>query len=163
MTALPPSDAAMPSQHGDVDEPIDTRDALMMAYVDDELPPAEREAFEALLASDATLAAETAAYQVMCDLAASSGALEPTERELRRFWAKFYNRAEWRTGWTLMFVGLAVLSLTGCYELIRLAGVPWIVRGAALSILLGAALLLGSTIRQRLRTRRFDRYRGVVR
>src|SRR5690606_3043502 len=83
VTALPPRDAHPPDS-GDLDAPIDTRDALMMAYVDDELGPAEREQFEAMLATDATLAAETAAYRVMCDLATSSGALEPTERELRR-------------------------------------------------------------------------------
>src|SRR5690606_26880248 len=119
----------------EVDEPLGERDALLTAYLDDELGPAERTRFEAMMADDPALAADVAAYRVMADLASSAVALEPTDRELRRFWSRFYNRAEWRTGWSLILVGLVALALVGCYELIRLH-VSWIVKAAVLSILI---------------------------
>lgn len=148
---------------GPGDPPITQQEALMMAYVDDELGLADRRRFEAMMVEDHELAAEVAAYRVMLDLGQSSGQLEPTDREVRRFWGRFYNRTEWRAGWTLMVGGLVVLGGIGVYELVQVTGVPWIVKGSVLSILLGGGLLLWSTVRQRLRTGRFDRYRGVTR
>jgi hypothetical protein len=147
----------------DTDPPLGEREALTMAYVDDELEPGARRRFEAMMADDPELAAEVAAHRVMLDLGHSSGQLEPSEREVRRFWSRFYNRAEWRAGWILLGGGLAVLGTVGCYELIQVTGLSWIVKGAVLSILVGGGLLLWSTCRQRIRTRRFDRYRGVTR
>lgn len=145
------------------DAPLDERQALTMAYVDDELDPASRRRFESMLADDAELAAEVAEYRVMLDLGRSSGQLEPTDREIRRFWGRFYNRAEWRVGWTLLASGLLVLVGVGVYELVQVSGIPWLVKGAVLCTLAGGGILLWSTLRQRLRTCRFDRYRGVMR
>lgn len=145
------------------DPPLSEREALMMAYVDDELEPAERRRFEEMMAEDLELAAEVASYRVMLDLGRTSGQLEPTDRELRRFWSRFYNRTEWRIGWGLLGGGALVLAGFGVYELIVVPGVPWIVKGAVLSVLAGGGLLLWSTVRQRIRTGRFDRYRGIVR
>ena len=146
-----------------VDPPLSDRDALMMGYVDDELDAADRRRFETMMADDPELAAEVAGYRSMIDLSRSSGTLEPTDRELRRFWSRFYNRAEWRVGWVLMIGGLIVLGSVGCYELVQIASVPWVVKGAVLSILLGGGILIWSTTRQKFRSSRFDRYRGVVR
>ena len=146
----------------DDDPPISEREQLMMAYVDDELDRRERVRFEKQMAEDAALAAEVADYRTMLDLAHSSGHLEPTEAELRRFWGRFYNRAEWRLGWVLLGGGLACLMGFGCYEL-YCADFPWAIKLGSTAVAAGAGLLLASTIRQRIKTRRLDRYRGVVR
>ncbi len=144
------------------DPPLSEREQLMMAYVDHELAPRERLRFEKLMADDPGLAAEVADYRTMLDLSHGSGRLEPTEAELRRFWGRFYNRAEWRLGWVLLVGGVACLAGFGCWEL-YCADFPWVLKIGSAAIVAGGGLLLASTVRQRLRTRRLDRYRGVVR
>jgi hypothetical protein len=144
------------------DTPLSERDALLMAYVDGELSAHDRRRFEAMMAEDAELAAIEAEHRMLLDIGRASERLEPTDRELRRFWAKFYNRAQWRTGWVLIFAGSAVAIGFGIYELV-IADLHWLFKTAILSIVLGGVLLLWSTIRQKVRTGRFDRYRGVLR
>ena len=144
------------------DTPLNERQALLMAYVDDELGGEDRRRFEAMMADDPELAALVTDHRVLLDIGRQSDRLEPTDRELRRFWAKFYNRAQWRIGWVLILAGSAVLIAFGAYELL-IANLHWILKTAVLSIGLGGSLLLWSTLRQKMRTGRFDRYRGVLR
>ncbi|MBI5851485.1 MAG: hypothetical protein HZB39_10755 [Planctomycetes bacterium] len=145
------------------DEPLAERDALMMAYVDDELAPEARMRFEAMMAGDPDLAAEVADHRAMLDLGRAAVALEPTERELRRFWSRFHNRAEWRLGWSLFLAGLAVLAGFCVYEICIAERFPLLVKAAALCTIAGAAILLASVFRQRRIQARLDRYRGIVR
>jgi anti-sigma factor RsiW len=147
----------------DTDRALNEREAMTMAYVDDELPSDERRRFESLLAEDRELAAEVADYQVMLDLGRAAARQEPTDHEMRRFWARLYNKVEWRIGWLLLGAGAAILFVLGVYELCLVTDLPWLVKGALLSMLAGGGLLLASTVRQRVRTTRFDRYRGVQR
>ncbi len=144
------------------DPPLSEREALMMAYVDDELRADDRRRFEAMMADDPELAAAVSSHRVLLDIGRASERLEPTDRELRRFWAKFYNRAQWRLGWILILAGSAVLLGFGIYEL-WIAVLPIVIKIAILSIFAGGILLLWSTIRQRMKTGRFDRYRGILR
>ncbi|MBK8978327.1 MAG: hypothetical protein IPM29_20690 [Planctomycetes bacterium] len=167
MTTVPPDDrdstaARDPGRH-ETDPPLSEREALMMAYVDDELLGTDRSRFEQWMRDDSALAAEVADYRVLLDLSRSSGQLEPTDHELRRFWARFYNRTEWRVGWALLGAGCLVLFGCAVYGLCALLSLPWLVKAAILAILAGGGLLLASTVRQRLRTRALDRYRGVLR
>ncbi len=145
------------------EEPLTEREALMMGYVDDELPQADRRRFEAMLAEDPALAAEVADYRTMLDMGHAAAALEPTERELRRFWSRFHNRAEWRLGWSLLLGGIAVLVAFGLYEVIVADDLPVVVKVAVLSTIVGGSLLGFSVLRQRRLQSRFDRYRGVTR
>lgn len=145
------------------DAPLAERDALMMAYVDDELAPEERRRFEAMMAGDPDLAAEVADHRAMLDLGRAAIALEPTERELRRFWSRFHNRAEWRLGWSLFLAGLAVLAGFGVFEVCTAEHLPVLVKAAVLCTIAGAAILAASVLRQRRIQVRLDRYRGVVR
>jgi hypothetical protein len=54
-----------------------------------------------------------------------------------------------------------VLLGYGLYELMQIES--WIIKGSSGSLILGAGLLLWNTIRQKMRTHRLDRYRGVTR
>lgn len=144
------------------DPPLSEREALMMAYVDDELDAPRRREFERRLAEDRDLAEEVADYQRLLDLSRSLEHLEPTDREMRRFRARLYNRTEWRLGWTLLVAGLAVLAALGLYELCTCSW-PFVLKAAIVSTVAGAGLLLASTVRQKRRQSRLDRYRGVLR
>jgi len=145
------------------DPPLDEREALTMAYIDDELEPKERRRFEVMLADDPDLAAEVAELRTLMDLSRSTALMEPTDHEMRRFWARFYNRTEWRVGWFLLVLGCTVLFVCGLVELMLWPSLHWIVKAAIVCALVGGGLLLWSNVRLKLRSIRFDRYRGVMR
>ena len=94
-------------------------------------------------------------------LASAAFALEPSDHEIRRFWSRFYNRTEWRLGWVLFSAGLVILAVEGLYLLIVSDVMSWMQKGAILSTVLGGLILLWHTVRLKLRTSHFDRYRGV--
>ena len=150
-----------PIQHDD--PPLTDQQQQMMAYVDDELSSSERNAFEQSMGDDPELAMETARHKNLLDLSRSMALMEPSDREVRRFWARLYNRSEWRLGWCLFIGGLIVMVGEGIYELLTTDGLDWYHKVALFSLLAGAGILLWNTVRLRLRTSRFDRYRGVMR
>lgn len=145
------------------DPPLTEHQQQLMAYVDDELSAEERAAFELALSRDPALAMEAAKHKNIMDLSHSMALAEPTDHEIRRFWARFYNRTEWRLGWVLLTTGLVVLFVEGLYLLLASDVLSWLQKGAVLSTVLGALILLWHTVRLKLRTSHFDRYRGVMR
>lgn len=153
----------MSREDHDHDAPLDERERLLMAYVDDELDAEERARFERAMAEDPALAEEVAAFRSLLDLSRSMPLAEPTDQEVRRFWARFYNRTEWRLGWILLLGGLAVLVADGVYVVVTTGELDVVQKAGILAALAGTALLLWNTVRLRLRTSRFDRYRGVMR
>lgn len=145
------------------DPPLTDQQQQMMAYVDDELSPEERSAFERTMAGEPELAKEAVKLKNLMDLSRSMALSEPTDHELRRFWARFYNRTEWRLGWVLLSGGLIVLAAEGLYLLVTSAWLTWTQKAALLSAVVGGLLLGWNTVRLKLRTSHFDRYRGVMR
>ena len=151
-------------RQGDGDDPpLSPREQQMMAYVDDEMSLVERAEFERVMAADEVLAMETVRYRNLLDMSHSLKMQEPSDHEVRRFWSRFYNRTEWRLGWILLVAGAAVLAAHGMYLLLTTGAVSWLVKGSVLSLLVGGGLLIWNTWRLKLRTSRFDRYRGVTR
>ncbi len=144
------------------EEPLTETQQLLMTYIDDEMGRSQRATFEKRLADDPELAAEAAEYRELMVMTQPMAAIEPTEQELRRFWSRFYNRAEWRLGWVLLLAGLMVLVMEGLYFLV-MSGIGWHIKTAAISALVGVIVLLWNTVRLKIRTSRFDRYRGVMR
>lgn len=151
------------SQDPDEDRPLTEQQRLLTAFLDDELPATQRAAFERTLAEDAALAREVARHRCLVDLGRAAALAEPTDHEIRRFWARFYNRTEWQLGWVLLALGLLVLAGEGFYLLVTSETIGWTLKAAVLSIALGGGLLLWNTMRLKLRTSHFDRYRGVIR
>jgi len=142
--------------------PLTETQQLLMTYIDDEMDRAQRTTFEKRLADDPKLAAEAAQYRELMDMTHSMAVIEPTEQEMRRFWSRFYNRAEWRLGWVMLLAGLLVLVGEGIYLLLT-SDTGWHIKAAAISTLVGVVVLLWNTVRLKIRTSRFDRYRGVMR
>jgi anti-sigma factor RsiW len=136
---------------------------MLMAWLDGELSSEERGRFETMLRDDPALAAEAAQQRALVDMTKSLHNLEPTEGEMRRFWASFYNRTEWQVAWVLLTAGLLGLVGEGIYLLLTAQSLSWVIKTAALSTLAGGVLLVWNTARLKMRTSRFDRYRGVMR
>ncbi len=144
------------------DVPLTPVQQQLMAYVDDELSALERAEFERQLAEDPDLAAEVADFQCLADMTSSMTLAEPTDHEMRRFWENFYNRSEWQIGWIFLICGLTVLAAYGLLMLLS-SELHWVIKAGSLSALAGAGILFFNTLRLRMRTLRFDRYRGVMR
>ena len=151
-----------PDKRIEPEGPLTETQQLLMTYIDDEMGRSQRATFEKRLADDPELAAEAAEYRELMDMTQSMAVIEPTEQEMRRFWSRFYNRAEWRLGWVLLLAGLMVLVMEGLYFLV-MSGIGWHIKTAAISALVGVIVLLWNTVRLKIRTSRFDRYRGVMR
>ncbi len=147
----------------DADAPLTECQAQTMAYVDDELSSGERAEFEQRMAKDPDLAAEVAGYQSLIHMTNAMAILEPGDHEVRRFWAHFYNRSEWRIGWFFLVLGTLILAGYGLFFVLSSSQVHWLIKAALLSATCGGSLLLWSAVRLRMRTARFDRYRGVLR
>ena len=99
------------------DAPLTQSQMRLMAYIDDEMSAQERTDFERQLAEDADLASEVAEMQCLETLTRSMELAEPTDHEVRRFWASFYNRGEWQLGWALMCVGAVMVIGYGLFVL----------------------------------------------
>jgi hypothetical protein len=154
------TDAATDPGH---EEPVDERHLRMMAYIDDELREEEREAFELEMEADPKLALEVVEYQSLAALSSSMRLREPTDQERRRFWARFYNRTEWRIGWALLGVGMLGVLGSVAYEIWVTDSIPVHVKVAVAVTCAGFVLILWNVMRLKWKTDRFDRYRGVLR
>ena len=145
------------------DAPLTESERQMMAYVDDELAPEERADFERAMEQDPGLAMEAVKFQNLLDMSRSLTLSEPSDHEMRRFWGRFYNRTEWQLGWVLLLAGVAVLLAEILYLVFSTDALTWLAKAAFVSVVIGGGLLIWNTVRLKMRTSHFDRYRGVMR
>ena len=147
----------------DSDSPLTQSQMRLMAYIDDEMNAQERVQFEEQLAGDPDLATEVAEFRRLADHTRGLQIAEPTDHEVRRFWESFYNRSEWRLGWVLFGGGLLTLTGWGLFEFLSNEEIHISAKAAGGAALAGGLILFWSVLRIKLRTHRFDRYRGVIR
>jgi anti-sigma factor RsiW len=140
-----------------------SRDELLaMAYVDGELTPAARAELDARLATSAELRREVSALKELELLARAAAPREPLDHEWAALAREPVQRATLGLGWTLLLLGIAGGLAGGAYALLTSAAPAW-VKLVSIALSLGLALLLGATVRARLRTAHLDPYRKVQR
>ena len=139
---------------------------LLSAYVDGELDNEHRELVDAWVEDD-TRARQEAERLVQLKTFTDHLVLREAPREAwDGFRDKVYNRGERGLGWLLLIIGVAVV---GGYGLLRLAvvllaaAIPVVVRLGVFIAGAGLLVLLVSVLRERLFTRKRDRYDDVVR
>lgn len=136
-------------------------------YLDGELSPEEREAFERRLESDPALARELEAVAGLRNVTAGMKLRELPDRIWERYWDGTYNRIERRVGWLLFSAGVMVLLAGGLYELLVALLADsidlWWIRVAAGALCAGLAVLFVSVARERLFLWKRDPYREVKR
>jgi len=140
-----------------------TRDELLaMAYVDGELEEAAAREFEERMKTSSELVREVSELQRLAVLSRQIAPSEPLDYEWERLARDPVQRSGAGLGWALLFIGAVGhlvwflwALLSGEAEL----GLK-LVTGA---LALGALLLFGLTLRQRLRTLPYDPYRDVHR
>jgi anti-sigma factor RsiW len=140
-----------------------TRDELLaMAYVDGELSAEGRAEVERRMAGEPALRREVAELQELAVLARAGAPKEPADHEWAELGRDPVQRGALGLGWVLVAVGLLGLGGFGLLELLR-SDAPLAVKALLGALLLGAVLLLGATLRARLRTAPLDPYRKVQR
>ena len=137
------------------------------AYLDDELEPVERTAFEEELARDPQLREEMEEMQSMRSLVSGMRLRELPDGAWDHYRERTYNRLERRLGWVLLSVGAAVLAGYGLYELVVYlvsdGELAWWIRTAIGAACVGLAILLISVIRERIFVWKRDPYKEVKR
>jgi hypothetical protein len=140
---------------------------LMMAALDGEISPAEREELTRLLSADGGLREEWARLSRVKEVTTAMRLNEPPAEMWDRYWLSVYNRAERGVGWILVSVGATVLLGYGAWSAIEaLIGdtdMPLYLRLAILAVALGGIVLVVSVIREKLFTYRHDPYKEVER
>ncbi len=138
----------------------------MMAYLDGELSPEDKAAFEQKLESDEQLRRELDEFRRLNEDLASLSFADPTDEQLERYWQCVYNRLERRTGWLLFVAGVAGIAVYIASRFIH-----WVVEDTATALLLRAGISVGvlglvvlflSVLRERLAACKTDRYSREV-
>jgi anti-sigma factor RsiW len=140
---------------------------MMMAALDGELSSGEREELERLLAQDAELRKEWDRLEKVKEATEGMKYIEPPDEVWDNYWVSAYNRLERGAGWVLLSIGALVMIGYGAWHAVEAlladSDLPGFVKVAVFVIVMGAAILLVSVIREKLFTRRGDRYKGIRR
>lgn len=137
------------------------------AYLDAEMEPAERRAFELELERSPELREELEAMQNVKTVLRGMKLKELPDKAWDDYRERTYNRLERGIGWILLSIGAMVLVGYGLYQLVAYlasdADLAWWVRLAIGAFCAGVAILLISVIRERVFVWKRDPYREVKR
>jgi anti-sigma factor RsiW len=140
-----------------------TRDELLaMAYVDGELTSEGRAEFESRLAASPELRREVSQLKELELLARAAAPREPMDHEWDELARDPVQRGSLGMGWTLLVLGVLGCLGYGTFALL-VSGAPPLVKVLVCALFSGLALLLGATVRARLRTLPLDPYRKIQR
>ena len=140
---------------------------LISGYLDNELDPSERAAFERELKQNPALARELDEMRSIQEVTSGMKLKDFPDNVWERYWDGTYNRIERNFGWLLFSIGAIVLLAAGLYELtltlILDSTEPWWLKTAIGFVCGGLAVLFVSVLRERLFMRQRDPYREVQR
>lgn len=140
---------------------------MMMAALDDELSSRERAELERLLGEDTALREEWDRLEKVKEATGEMKYVEPPEEVWDNYWVSVYNRLERGVGWILISIGAMVLIGWAAWHAVGAmladSDLPGFIKVAVFVVVMGAIILLVSVIREKLFTRRSDRYKGVQR
>lgn len=139
---------------------------MLMAYVDGELEPADRQRLEEHLEQCDDCRQGLEEHRSLQEELAMVTFKEPTEEELERYWANVYNRMERRLGWLLFSIGIIVLLCYGAFKLIESflsnPAVSFALKVGVVAVVFGGIILLVSLVRERMTVSKVDKYTREV-
>ena len=147
------------------DPDLDRAHALMMAALDDECSNAERREFDALLAARPELAADWSRLRRLREVTMTLEIARPPEEIWDRYRRSALHRAERGLAWSLIAVGGGILAATSLWLWIEswlASDLPVLVKIALGAVMVGAALLVVSVVRERWVLSRRDPYSKEV-
>lgn len=141
-----------------MNESCEEMQALMSGHLDGELGPEEKRALRAHVEGCAVCREEFDSLKVLVSATSELGVEAPPEEVWDTFLDNVYNRIERRTGWWILFVGLAGLTCFGAY---LFWAQPWasaLTKVLVATVFTGLLILFISVLRQRLFVAKTDRY-----
>jgi hypothetical protein len=148
----------MDTQHTDSPRPVTTED--LMAYLDGELSPEQRQRVERGLSSSTELQRELAMYQAMKTDIQGLHFQAPHDRS--SVWDQVNRRLSRPIGWGLLIAGLVVWMTYGTYLFATSSVSRWEKLGTG-AVAIGVLMLLASVIYERVQELQTDPYRHVQR
>ena len=145
--------------------PLDRAHELMMAVLDEECSEAERRELEALLAARPDLAVDWNRLQRLKEVTMTLDIARPAEEAWDRYRRSGPHRTERAIAWTLIAVGGGALAATSLWLWIEswlTSDLPLFVKIAIGTVMIGAALLIVSILRERRFLSRRDPYSREV-
>jgi len=140
---------------------------LMTAALDDELSADEQAEFQRMVTASPERQTEWNEQRKIKELAMHLKFTSPREEVWDRYWVNVYNRIERRAAWILVSLGAMVVLVFAGYKavesLLADAQTPWLVKGGILALLAGGVILFVSVLREKLFTRKTDKYREIQR
>lgn len=140
---------------------------LMMAALDDELDPGQRQELDDALRADPLLRGEWDQLRRVKEVTGVMTLRAPSDRLWQDYWSSVYSRIERGVGWVLISIGAIVLLSWGAWQwvgdVLDTQDMPWFAKAAIFAVVAGVVVLLVSVIREKLFVRRSDPYKDVIR
>ena len=140
---------------------------LMMAALDGETTSEEWRELQGVLARDPEIRKEWERMSRVKEVTGAMAYRNPPKEVWGRYWTSVYNQLERGTGWILVSIGAIVLLGYGAWEGLQAMWVDdsihLFVKIAVMALTLGLIVLLVSTIREKLFTRKHDPYKEIQR
>ena len=118
---------------------------------------------EHMAAQDPSITEELQEQQEAVNAIRSVGLRELEDSLREQFWSGIYNRLEQRVGWVLITVGLVMVTAYGIYEILTDPNIQTWYRLGLAGVIVGFGLLISGILRSRLKLRRYDKYKEVIR
>lgn len=140
---------------------------LMMAYIDNELDDEQKRSFEKHLMSCADCRKEVEEFRKLKQITDDLALAEPEDVVWRQYWSGIYNRVERGVGWVLFSVAVILLLIYGGFRIIEAIikdpTVDKVLKMGLLTLIVGAAILFVSILRERIYFWKKDRYKDIRR
>jgi hypothetical protein len=150
-----------------MDEWTTREQELLMKAVDGLLSDDEKKELAGLKQKNPGLEAELQSLQSLKEATMEMKLRNAPEETWDRYWAGVYARMERGLAWLLISIGAALLSGFAMYSwtttVLGDANTPMFLRIAIGALSVGFAILLVSVVREKIFTRKSDKYREVVR
>lgn len=149
-------------------DPVDRErmHALMMAAIDGEISPADRQELDGAIAASGELEREWRRFRRLKEVTTTMRLQNPPGEVWDRYWHSTYRRVERGLGWVLLSAGATVLAAYWLWHVVEAlladTGSPIVLRIGLLAVLVGGLILIVSVVRERIFTSRRDPYQKEI-
>jgi predicted anti-sigma-YlaC factor YlaD len=136
---------------------------LMMASLDGEISPQDREDLDRHLAACENCRREFKELGDVTHLVGSIRLPRPSEEDMMKYWPSVYARIERGMGWGLLIVGVVIWVAYGVYAFLTNPAMEALTKLLVALPVVGVLVLLVSVIRERYHVSKTERYGEVER
>ena len=153
-----------------IDQPLDKQERchlLMMAEIDGEISPSEKEELQKLLKEFPDCLSDFQSFKQLKEVTDKMALKKPDSGIWETYWYSIYNRIERSLAWLIFTVGVGILVVYGVVQLVsdlwQDTNIPLVLKLGIFGTLLGLFILLISVIREKLYLKKNERYKEVQR